>query len=429
MDFQQTLEYLYNLEHFGISLGLENISQLTAAFANPQDQLPIVHVAGSNGKGSTISFLKDLAREAGLKVGVYTSPHLRHFSERIVVDGNPITEEEIVSLTRELKPVAESIPRIVTFFDFTTAMALIHFYRCRPDLVILETGLGGTLDATNVVASPLLTIITNIALEHEEYLGNTLLAVAGEKAGILKKRTPLISGVRNRRIRDFLEGRNRTLGGTTFFLGRDFRLRKKNDGFFSYLGLTKRIPQLHLRMLGDYQKENAALALCALELLQNQGLLSINDDQVRKALEKSHWPARLEKIGEQPDFYVDGAHNPHGVRALEPVLRQLAEGRRLILVIGAMKDKRVEAMVSRLAPLAAEVIVTRAQLDRSCSTEQLYVAVKKFCPEVFRTETIAEAVELARGRAGVHDLVFLTGSLYCVGEALQLMDNGGKNKK
>ncbi len=419
MSYQETLDYLYGLEHFGISLGLENIHALMAAFDDPQEHLPIVHVAGTNGKGSTISFLKDMLATTGLRVGVYTSPHLCHFSERIVVADRPITEAEIVELTRELRPVAEKIPRIVTFFDFTTAMALLYFSRRQPDVVILETGLGGTLDATNVVSKPLLTMITNIALEHEEYLGHTLLSVAREKAGILKPLTPLVSGVRNRRIREYLERKNQSLGGKCYFSGRDFRIRRKNDGTFSYRGLGRQVKNLRLQMLGDYQQENASLALCSLEVLAEQRIATLDDQQIRQGLAGSSWPGRLEKVSSEPDFYIDGAHNPHGVRALIPVLRQLSAGRQLILLIGAMKDKQVSVMVSYLAPLAAEIIVTRAKLDRSCSTEQLYLEAEKYCQRVFRTETIAEAISLGRKRAKRDDLIFFTGSLYCVGEALE----------
>ncbi len=422
MTYQETLDYLYNLEHFGISLGLENIRELLAACGDPQEQLEVVHVAGSNGKGSTISFLRDMLAASGLKVAVYTSPHLRHFSERIVVAGEPITEEEIVALTRELRPVAEAIPRVVTFFDFTTAMALIHFARCRPDLVLLETGLGGTLDATNVVRSPLLTMITNIALEHEEYLGHTLLAVAREKAGILKPRTPLVSGVRHRQVRAFLEGKNRELGGETWFAGRDFRCRKQGEEIFAYYGLDHRVRDLRLeKMRGGFQRQNACLALAAMEILARKGKTVFDPGKIRPALAASSWPGRLEKVATDPDFYLDGAHNPHGVRALAPELRQLARGRRLILLLGAMKDKNINSMVARLAPLADEVVVTRARLDRSCSVDQLETVVRSHCSVVHHSESVAAAISLARSRAGKNDLVFLTGSLYCVGEALEAL--------
>ena len=421
--FSQTLEYLYGLEHFGISLGLENIEELCAACGNPEARLKVVHVAGSNGKGSTIAFLKTLLREHGLTVGVYSSPHLRHFSERIVIDDTAISEAEIVALTRELRPHAERIPRIVTFFDFTTCMALLYFARKKPDIVLLETGLGGRLDATNVVARPLLTMITNIALEHEEFLGSTLLSVAAEKGGILKPGVPLVSGVRNRRVRKFFDDRQRTLAAACEFLGRDFRIRRRADGTFSYYGPGgSKLSGLRVPLPGRHQQENAALALRALEQLAVAELFEVDDDRVRRGLARVKWPGRFQKVAENPDIYLDGAHNPHGIRALEPELKRLSENRRLILIVGVMKDKRIDEMASRLLPLADEVIVTRAPLDRACSPEFLAAKARAWCSRVQVTENVAESLARARRLAGPGDLIFLTGSLYCVGEAFEALD-------
>ncbi len=421
-DFNQTLEYLYGLEHFGISLGLENIEELCTAVGNPQDELKVVHVAGSNGKGSTIAFLKALLREHGLSVGVYTSPHLRHFSERIVIDDEPISEAEIVALTRRLKPFAESIPRIVTFFDFTTCMALLHFARKKPDIVLLETGLGGRLDATNVVRRPLLTMITNIALEHEEFLGSTLLSVAAEKAGILKPGVPLVSGVRNRRVREFLDDRQRPLAAACEFLGRDFRIRRRADGGFSFYSPNSKFRDLRVPLSGAYQQNNAALALRALEYLSLEELFEVDPDRVRRGLQRVRWPGRLQQVAAKPDIYLDGAHNPHGVRALAPELKRLSAGRRLILIVGAMKDKRIDEMASRLVPLADEVIVTRARLDRACSPQVLAEKARAWCGRVSVAESVAESLARARELAAPGDLIFLTGSLYCVGEAFEVLD-------
>jgi dihydrofolate synthase/folylpolyglutamate synthase len=421
-DFNKTLEYLYGLEHFGISLGLENITELCAACGNPQDELRIVHVAGSNGKGSTIAFLKGLLRSQGLSVGVYSSPHLRHFSERIVIDDTPISEAEIVALTRELAPVEKRIDRIVTFFDFTTCMALLYFARKKPDIVLLETGLGGRLDATNVVARPLLTMITNIALEHEEYLGSTLLQVAAEKAGILKAGVPLISGVWQKKVREFLAGRQRQLAAACDFLGRDFRIRRAADGSFSYYGNSLDLSGLKISMSGRHQQENAALALRALEYLALEGLFELDTACLSESLFQVTWPGRLQRVAENPDIYLDGAHNPHGIRALEPELKRLAKGRRLVLILGVMKDKRIKEMTARLVPLADEVIVTRAPLDRACTPESLAEQAALHCARVTVTASVAESLDLARQRAGKDDLIFLTGSLYCVGEAFNVLD-------
>ncbi len=420
--YQETLDYLYGLEHFGISLGLENINELCTSCGNPQEKLRIVHVAGSNGKGSSIAFLRQMLRRHGLSVGVYSSPHLRHFSERIVIDETPISEAEIVALTRKLRPFVEKIPRIVTFFDFTTCMALLYFVRQAPDIVLLETGLGGRLDATNVARKPLLTVVTNIALEHEEFLGSTLLEVAAEKAGILKPGVPLVSGVKKGKIRDFFAERQREMAAASDFLGREFRIRRLRDGSFSYYGSEYRFVDLRLAMSGRYQEDNAALALRALEYISHEVLFEIKAQLVAEALASVRWPGRLQKVGDKPDIYLDGAHNPHGVRALEPELRRLAADRRLILILGVMKDKRIKDMSARLVPLADEVIVTQAPLDRACSPERLAEEVKIHCSKVFVTNSVAEAFALARERAKIDDLIFLTGSLYCVGEAFNVLD-------
>ena len=420
--FQDTLDYLYGLEHFGISLGLENIDELCKSCGNPQEKLCIVHVAGSNGKGSSLAFLRQMLRRHGLTVGVYSSPHLRHFSERIVINETPISEVEIVALTRELRPFLEKIPRIVTFFDFTTCIALLYFARQAPDIVLLETGLGGRLDATNVARKPLLTMVTNIALEHEEFLGSTLLAVAAEKAGILKPGVPLVSGVKQEKLREFFAEKQREMAASSDFLGRDFRIRRHRDGSFSYFGSEYHFAGLRLAMSGRHQQDNAALALRALEYISYEGLFEIDTQLVAEALLQVHWPGRLQKVGSAPDIYLDGAHNPHGVRALEPELRRLAADRRLVLILGVMKDKRIKEMVARLVPLADEVIVTQAPLDRACSPERLAEEVRSHCSKVTVTTSVAEAFALARSRAQVEDLIFLTGSLYCVGEAFNVLD-------
>jgi dihydrofolate synthase/folylpolyglutamate synthase len=422
VSYQETLDYLYGLEHFGISLGLENINELCSVSGNPQNKLCIVHVAGSNGKGSTIAFLRQMLRAHGLSVGVYSSPHLRHFSERIVVDETPISESEIVALTRKLRPIVEKIPRIVTFFDCTTCMALLHFAKKMPDIVLLETGLGGRLDATNVAREPLLTMITNIALEHEEFLGSTLLEVAAEKAGILKPGVALVSGVRNDEVRDFLSVKQREMAAACDFLGRDFRLRRSADGSFSYFGVENKFAGLQITMSGRHQQDNAALALRALESLSHEGLFEIEPDLVAEALLKVTWPGRLQKVASSPDIYLDGAHNPHGIRALEPELKRLKGDRRLVLLLGVMKDKRIKEMTSKIAPLADEIIVTQAPLDRACLPERLADAVRTYCPMVTVTNSVAEALTLARERARADDLIFLTGSLYCVGEAFDVLD-------
>ncbi|MCK5679708.1 bifunctional folylpolyglutamate synthase/dihydrofolate synthase, partial [bacterium] len=291
-----------------------------------------------------------------------------------------------------------------------------------PDIVLLETGLGGRLDATNVTQKPLLTMITNIALEHEEFLGSTLLEIAAEKAGILKPGVPLVSGVKKGKVRDFMSEKQREMAASCDFLGRDFRLRRSADGTFSYYGVENRFAGLKITMPGRHQQDNAALALRALESLAHEGIFEVDPDLVARALLKVRWPGRLQKVGSYPDIYLDGAHNLHGVRALEPELKRLKGGRRLILLMGVMKDKRVKEMTSRLASLADEVIVTQAPLDRACSPEQLAEEARLHCDQVSISNSVEDALLQAKAIAQAGDLIFLTGSLYCVGEAFNVLD-------
>ena len=265
-------------------------------------------------------------------------------------------------------------------------------------------------------------MVTNIALEHEEYLGSTLLAVAAEKAGILKPGVPLVSGVKQDKLRNFFAEKQREMAAACDFLGRDFRIRRHRDDSFSYYGSEYSFDNLRLAMAGRHQQDNAALALRALESLSHEDLFEVKAELVAEALLKVSWPGRLQKVAVKPDIYLDGAHNPHGVRALEPELRRMAANRRLLLIVGVMKDKQIKEMMARLAPLADEVIVTKAPLDRACSPERLAKEIENHCANVTITTSVAEALALARDRAKADDLIFLTGSLYCVGEAFNVLD-------
>jgi dihydrofolate synthase/folylpolyglutamate synthase len=256
----------------------------------------------------------------------------------------------------------------------------------------------------------------------EEKEGQVVPSFSGEKAGILKPGVGLVSGVKNDEVRDFMSAKQREMAAACDFLGRDFRLRRSADGSFSYFGVENKFAGLQITMPGRHQQDNAALALRALESLSHEGLFEIDPDLVAAALLKVTWPGRLQKVASSPDIYLDGAHNPHGIRALEPELKRLKGDRRLVLLLGVMKDKRIKEMTSKIAPLADEIIVTQAPLDRACLPERLAEEVKAYCPMVTVTDSVADALTLARERAGAEDLIFLTGSLYCVGEAFNVLD-------
>ncbi|MGE5252662.1 MAG: bifunctional folylpolyglutamate synthase/dihydrofolate synthase [Planctomycetaceae bacterium] len=435
--YQRSLDYLFGLQRFGIKLGLANITALLRKLGDPHAGLRAVHIAGSNGKGSTAAFLTSILRQAGYRVGLYTSPHLIDFAERIQVNGVPISQERVVWLTdRVRKAVAEmekwgelwpdsslsSLPgdfdpgkATLTFFEFTTAMAFAYFKEERVDLAVLETGMGGRLDATNVI-DPLLALISPICLEHQQYLGKTLLQVAAEKAGIIKPGRPLLTTARQPRVMALLQKKCREVQAPLYAHGRDFRGIKTVPGFMDFRGRSHRWKDFRLGLAGSHQVLNASLALAAAEMLMEMGF-PLKEDHLRKGLAETRWPGRLERVGDCPPILLDGAHNPGAARILKRALEEEFPRRRLILVMGVMGDKEIPKMMSNLLPLADLLVLTRPNMERAASLELLRKHASPWKKPTLEFADVGVALEKAMGEAGREDLVVVTGSLYTVGEA------------
>jgi dihydrofolate synthase/folylpolyglutamate synthase len=435
--YQRSLDYLFGLQRFGIKLGLANITALLRKLGDPHAGLRAVHIAGSNGKGSTAAFLTSILRQAGHRVGLYTSPHLIDFAERIQVNGVPISQERVVWLTDrvregvvemekrgELWPGSSlsSLPgdfdpekATLTFFEFTTAMAFAYFKEERVDLAVLETGMGGRLDATNVI-DPLLALISPISLEHQQYLGKTLLQVAGEKAGIIKPGRPLLTTARQPRIMALLQKKCREVQAPFYAHGRDFRGTQTETGFMNFRGRSHRWKHLRLGLAGSHQVLNASLALAAAEMLMEMGF-PLKEDHLRKGLAETRWPGRLERVGDSPPVLLDGAHNPGATRILKRALEEKFPRRRLILVLGIMGDKEIPKMMSNLLPLADLLVLTRPHMERAASLELLRKHASPWKKPTVEIADVGVALEKAMGEAGKEDLVVVTGSLYTVGEA------------
>lgn len=435
--YQRTLGYLFGLQRFGIKLGLANITALLRHLENPHAGLQAVHIAGSNGKGSTAAFLTSILRQAGYRVGVYTSPHLIDFTERIQVDGVPITGDRVVRLTDRIREVAgdmeksgelwpdssvSSLPAdfdpqkaTLTFFEFTTAMAFVYFREEGVDLAVLETGMGGRLDATNVI-DPLLTLISPISMEHQQYLGKTLLQIAGEKAGIIKPRRPLLTTARQPRVVALLQEKCREFQAPFYAHGRDFRGRRTGPRMMDFRGRHHRWKGLRLGLAGSHQVLNASLALAAAEMLMEMGF-PMREEHLRNGLAETKWPGRLEKVGDSPPILLDGAHNPGATRILKKALEEEFPHRRLILVLGIMGDKEIGKMMSNLVPLADLLILTRPNMERAASLELLRKHASPWKKPALEIGDVGGAVEKARSEAEREDLVVVTGSLYTVGEA------------
>ncbi len=415
--YESSLEYLSGLERFGSVFGLENISRLLGAIGDPHRSLRTVHVAGTNGKGSVATMISCILKAAGYRVGKYTSPHLVSFTERITVNEEEIGEDEVASLTEHIRERAHGTgpDPFYTYFDFTTALAFEHFRREKVDIAVVETGLGGRLDSTNVI-EPLTTVVTNVAFDHMKELGGTIGKIAGEKAGIIKKGVPLITGARGRAL-EVLEARARELASPIHVLGRDFLGRKKGERRFSYRGIGWDCDNIALNLEGDHQLFNAALALCAVESLSRGGF-RVGEDHVRDALASVRWQGRLETVRERPLVILDGAHNLSGVRALTRFLRSRYRDRRKVLVFGVMRDKQYGRMLEVMNGCVDLAILTQPNTERALEAESMRGLARN--PIV--TKDTKSALRKARQLAGDRDLILVTGSLYTIGEAKRVVN-------
>jgi dihydrofolate synthase/folylpolyglutamate synthase len=415
--YQQSLDYLYGLEKFGMIFGLTQVERILKAIGDPHREIQAIHIGGTNGKGSTAAMIASILKKEGYRVGLYTSPHLIRFTERIKVNGKEIGKEEVAALSGWMREKIEeaNIPSPFTFFDFTTAMALYYFNQKMVDIAVLEVGLGGRLDSTNVV-DPLFSIITNISKDHEAYLGKSILKIAMEKAGIIKKGRPLITAATQPQVLRLFSKICREKESPYFRVGKEFRYVLTGDGDFHYEGLQRKLWGLHLNLRGSHQIINATTALGALEVLEDLGY-PVSIDAMVAGLREVDWPGRLEMVASSPNVVLDGAHNPAGALILKEFLEKEFKYQHLILLIGVMKDKDIESILHLLAPLADHVILTKPNNDRAASPEILKKALGRDGKRAEIIEDLKEAIGRGLSITGQEDLLCITGSLYTVGEA------------
>ncbi len=445
--YLNALEWIHGLGRFGIKPGLQRISKLLEMLGNPHHQISFVHIGGSNGKGSTAAMIASILRSAGYRAGLYTSPYLLSFTNRMAVNGDDIEPEELVALVEQVRPQVEEIsadPELgqMTEFEVVTALALTYFARREVDLVVLEVGLGGRLDATNVV-TPLLSIITNISLEHTDVLGDTVGQVAREKAGIIKHGVPVLTAADDPEVLAVLKERARKLEAPfhrVYPPADNLSSVEQLPAFkrqsvigkgqvFAYRGFNWSLDDLYVPLRGIYQAWNGATALAAVEILAGQGF-RISEAAVREGLSETVWPGRLELLRFKPMLVMDGAHNPTAVKNLAEAMPEYFDYRQLILVFGALADKNIAAMLEKILPLADEVIFTRAKLPRAADPhETAAMAVEHFNFDRSRLAVIDEigpALEKALALAGPDDLVLVTGSLYTVSDARAYWEHSSK---
>jgi dihydrofolate synthase/folylpolyglutamate synthase len=434
MNYEQAWTFLNDLQFFKIKLGLDAMRSFLGRVGNPHEQLCFVHVGGTNGKGSVASTLLSILSGAGHRVGLYTSPHLSDVRERFRINDTSIAREDFARLIGRIQGVLKGDQ--ITYFECTTTLALLWFAEQKVDLAIMEVGMGGRLDATNVIR-PLLSIITNVSMDHEQYLGNTLAEVAGEKAGIIKPGVPVVSGATDPVSRTVIEETCQQRKSPLYLLGRDFhgKKRKESQTTWNWTGWDGgQYRDLPLAMHGAYQVDNAALAVTAVRLLAGHGY-AVSGQKLCRGLARTRWPGRLESFtfdpARQPGrlaietstrFLLDGAHNPAGVEALAKALESDFFYEGLILVWGAMADKEIGATLATIAPLADTIIFTRPESERSATPDALLSQLPSSCQA--RVETapdVATALVMAAAMATKEDLVCVAGSLYLVGRARQLL--------
>jgi dihydrofolate synthase/folylpolyglutamate synthase len=416
--YQEALRYLYGLQKYGIKFGLNMTSNLLEKLGNPHHGQAYIHIGGTNGKGSVAAMLEGILRHAGYRVGLYTSPHLLRFTERFRVNGKEIPEDVVSELVSEMVDIMDPGDP-PTFFEVTTAMALLYFTRQNTDISIIEVGMGGRLDATNVI-NPLVTVITNISLEHQFFLGKTLRDIAYEKAGIIKEGVDLVTGVSQPHIAWFFRDVCKKKKAPFWRLGEKFSIRTKGSKL-NYHGIGSKLKGIELSLKGKFQASNAGLALCVVELLQERGF-KVKDDHIFQALSQIVWPGRVQVFSKAPYIILDGAHNPTAMRKLRSVISNEFVFKDMILVVGIMEDKDIRDILREIVPIANHVIYTRPKYYRSADPTQLEEGSRKWCASSDVIRNIPDAINRAREMARPKDLILITGSLFTVGEALSYLD-------
>ena len=411
MTYEETLEYIHSISWTFCKPGLERIEELCSRLGDPQKKLRFVHVAGTNGKGSFCSMLSSVLRKSGLRVGLYTSPYIRFFNERMCIDGEPISDDELAELTEYVRPIADSMTDKPTEFELITAIAFEFFKRHDCDVVVLEAGMGGRLDSTNIIRDPYLSVITGIALDHTAFLGDTVEKIAAEKAGIIKDGAPVLFGGDDESAASIIETTARERG-SDFYRTRYMELtnlRPSLDGTLFDFGEDK---DMAIRLLGTYQPRNAANVIEAVRILRGRGL-EISDKALRDGLADSTWQGRFEIISKDPLTIFDGAHNPQGIRSAVESIKTYFGDKRVYLLTGVLRDKDYTAIAKDLSTVAQKAFTLTPDSPRALSASEYAETLRGAGLEATAFDSLADALRTAQ-KAAKEDGVPLIclGSLY-----------------
>lgn len=418
MNYDEALAFIHDTLKFGIKLGLDNIRYLLKLMGNPQDKLKYIHIAGTNGKGSTSSFINSILMEAGYRTGLYTSPYLERFTERIKVDNREIEKDELAAITGFVKSKVEQMVaegyKHPTEFEIVTAAGFQYFYEQKCDVVVLEVGLGGRFDSTNVILKPLVSVITSISMDHTDKLGNTLAEIAYEKAGIIKHGGCVVNYPQAREADAVIRRTALDRYCSITDVNPEAVRHVKSDingqvfDFEGYCGLS-------IGLLGEHQLLNAATAVKTAEQLNGRGFI-IDEDAIRKGISKAFWPGRFEILRKEPYFILDGAHNIQGAEVLADALARYFSANKKILIMGVFKDKDYAGIARELGSIADEIIVVKPNSDRAMESNELADFLKNYCKNITISDTINHAIEKSLLISNTNDVICACGSLYLIGE-------------
>ncbi|SCI20227.1 MULTISPECIES: bifunctional folylpolyglutamate synthase/dihydrofolate synthase [unclassified Romboutsia] len=428
MNYQESLKYIADTHKFGIRLGLDCTGKLLELLGNPQENLKVVHVAGTNGKGSVCSFVANILKEEGYKVGLYTSPYLETFTERIRVNGENIPEDDVARIITLIKDkidimVSEgySAP---TEFEIVTAMAFYYYNEQEIDYVVLEVGLGGRYDSTNVIKNPLVSVLVSISLDHIGVLGDTIGKIAYEKAGIIKENGTAIVYKQVKEAEDVIKEVCKDKNANYIEVNFDNIYIKKSDIYSQVYDcdiMLEKFDDIEIKLIGDHQINNSIVALNVIKYLRDNKDVKVSNESIRKGLLTTKWPGRIEKIKENPMFIIDGAHNEDGAKSLSKALDKNFPNKKLTMLIGMLADKDIDSVLKILMPKFDKVVTTTPDNDRAINSEELKNKISKYVDNVISIENIDDAVNYTLNNSKEDDVIISAGSLYMIGAVRTLV--------
>ncbi len=423
MDYLEAMSYLKSLQKFGIQLGLKRMESLLKKMGNPQENLSCLHIAGTNGKGSVAAMIASMCGAAGWKTGLFTSPALQRFNERIKINGLMIQDHQIADILTGIHPLVGEVEKEgeqPTEFEVVTAAAFEYFHRKGVDLAVFEVGLGGRLDSTNVIKAPLVSVITTVGLDHTQILGHTIEQIAGEKAGIIKEKGDVVSGVKNQEARSVIEKKCKEQLASLFQINEHIKgvlLRYEEKGQYIAIETDRKYyDELYLPLLGSHQLDNALLAVKAVELISQKGF-TVTKETVRKGLASVCWPGRMEIMQKNPTVIIDGAHNLDGARALKKGLEDLYPEKSIFFVLGILEDKNWPGMIEVLMSMASQAVAVSPTNVRALDSHDLQKEIKRHDREAKAYSSVQSGIEAALAEAKPDEVICIAGSLSTAAEA------------